>query len=278
MKLLPRDSRLFIPDLPGYGSSSPSQTAHDKGTIGRAILASLATLLSVRNRPASPVSQPVILIGHDRGARVIHRLAVDYNTAPYTDDGNITLPILGITLMDIVPTLTQWTGMSNPLEATAFYHWPFLANVDLATAMIAHVGPDVFVRNMIQRGLGRGERALSSFHADDAMEVYQRPFRQLESVVRASCQDYQAGAGVDVEMQRRDLERGDRIRVPVLVVYGRGLGGRFDVRGSWGDGGWVEDGVRMDFLEMGEGVGHFVAEEDAEGVVGGIEAWMKRVV
>ncbi|KAF4303305.1 putative alpha beta hydrolase [Botryosphaeria dothidea] len=77
LKLLPPHYPLFIPDLPGYGRSTPSQTTHDKLAIGLAILEALSTLL-----PSQPNPTPIILVGHDRGARIAHRLALHHALPP----------------------------------------------------------------------------------------------------------------------------------------------------------------------------------------------------
>ncbi|EEP78186.1 predicted protein [Uncinocarpus reesii 1704] len=267
IKLLPKTTRLFVPDIPGYGHSSPCQSDHSKSTVGRAILDGLSRLI---NEAKAAQPQRVILIGHDRGARICHRLTVD--AAEYAS----SLSILGTVLMDIVPTTVQWQGMANPAEARGTFHWAFLANAELATQMILQVGGDVFIRQLMERWMGSNEEGRRRLEADDAMEMYQRPFR-WESVVRSSCLDYEAGATVDVQMQKADQEQGRKIEVPVLVLHCAGIGRRFDMN-VWAE--WVADGKAAELLtvvELGNGVGHFVAEEDPEGTVGAVVDWMQRL-
>ncbi|PGH03136.1 hypothetical protein AJ80_08731 [Polytolypa hystricis UAMH7299] len=264
IKLLPNDTPLFVPDIPGYGASSPSKTAHDKSTIGRAILSALSTTTP------STTPQPIVLIGHDRGARISHRLAVD--AAEYAS----TFPLLGTVLMDIVPTVVQWGGMTRSTEAAGFFHWPFLANVELACAMIAAYGGDKFVRDMFARWTSMHHRpGIERLKADGALEIYAHAF-SLESVTRAACLDYQAGAQVDVEMQKGDQENGRKVGVPVLVLHCPGIGKRFDMRGSWRD--WIETGKGekelLSVVELEGEVGHFVAEEDPEGTVKALKVWL----
>ncbi|WEW61985.1 hypothetical protein PRK78_007485 [Emydomyces testavorans] len=264
IKLLPKTTRLFVPDIPGYGYSSPCESGHDKATVGKAILDSLSCLLGVSN---APQPQRVILIGHDRGARISHRLTVD--AGEYTS----SFTILGTVLMDIVPTTVQWQGMSNPAEATRSFHWPFLANVELATQTILQVGGDNFIRQLIERWSGNNERGKERLAADDAMEMYQRPFR-WDSVVRASCQDYEAGATTDVKKQKEDQEKGRKLGVPVLVVHCAGIGNRFDMD-VWKQ--WVTDEKLLTIVELGDGVGHFVAEEDPKGTVDAMVDWARKL-
>ncbi|KAK2748091.1 hypothetical protein FQN57_001214 [Myotisia sp. PD_48] len=158
----------------------------------------------------------------------------------------------------------MWSGAAHdPREAAGFFHWPFLANVELATEMILAMGPEHFAQRLIQRWRGDSSTAIASLESDDAMEMYKRPFRQLESVVRATCLDYQAGASVDVDAQREDQKAGRKIEVPTLVLYSRGLGKRYNVPNEWE--GWVAQKQLLKTFELGPGVGHFVAEEDPEG-------------
>ncbi|KAK2803243.1 hypothetical protein FQN49_008878, partial [Arthroderma sp. PD_2] len=194
IKLLPNDTRLFVPDIPGYGASSPAR-ANDKFTIGAAILAALSTILTVANKTSNGRPHRIILVGHDRGARICHRLTVD--AAKHAS----TFTILATALIDIVPTAVQWAALADPAEASRSFHWPFLANVELASAMIGAMGADHFVCQMMKRWRGTSETGIARFEADDAMEVYSRPFRQMESVLRSSCADYEAGSGRDVQEQ-----------------------------------------------------------------------------
>ena len=84
-------------DLPGYGQSTKpikdSPADYSKRAIGTDIYAALKQLL--------PPRQKIALIGHDRGARVIHHMAVH----PPTDE---SLQVVGIVLCDIAPTSVQW--------------------------------------------------------------------------------------------------------------------------------------------------------------------------
>ncbi|KAI1910192.1 hypothetical protein LOZ12_006281 [Ophidiomyces ophidiicola] len=264
IKLLPKTARLFVPDIPGYGNSSPCLSGHDKSSVGKTILKALSYHLE-----SSQVPQPqdVILIGHDRGARISHRLSVD--AAEYTS----SFTILGAALMDIVPTTVQWQGMSNPAETARTFHWPFLANAEYATQIILQIGGDHFIRQLIEQWMGNNESGRQRLRADDALEIYQRPFR-WDSVVRCSCLDYQAGATVDVAMQKADQEQERKVDLPVLVLHCSGIGRRFDMN-VWRD--WVAEGKADDLLkivELGNGVGHFVAEEDPEGTVAALMGWI----
>lgn len=196
-------------------------------------------------------TQPLIIAGHDRGARVCHRLAVDNNYADLT--------IKGMILLDIVPTLVQWQTFANPVAASNAFHWPLLANVELATAMIMASGGDEWTRGCLRRWAGKSEAGSANFEAHDAVEVYAGLFKQ-ESVVRASCDDYRAGAQEDVEEQKEDQAAGKKVSIPTLLVYSDDyIGKRYDMMKVWRE--WVDDDNLLEEEAIGDGIGHFIAEE-----------------
>ena len=89
--------------------------------MGDAILSALETVFSL----SSAQKTPIILVGHDRGARVAHRLAVDFANPSFS-----TFPVVsqfdlqGLILIDILPLTVQWTVMAtDPSAATAYFHW-----------------------------------------------------------------------------------------------------------------------------------------------------------
>jgi pimeloyl-ACP methyl ester carboxylesterase len=245
--LLPADILLFVPDLPGYGRSAPLTKPNSKINQGAAILSQLSSHLPPDTK------QPIILAGHDRGARICHRLAVD--TSPWTN-----LPILGTVLLDIVPTLIQWQSFADAKASTGTFHWPFLANVELATSMILAQGGDKWSRTCLDRWAGETEAGLKLFYEHGAMDVYGEFFKK-ESVIKASCDDYRAGAEEDIELQKEDQKEGRRIEGDVLVLFSKDyLGSRYDVQAVWED--WVSESARNKLSVVGiEEVGHFLPEE-----------------
>ncbi|KAF2676335.1 alpha/beta-hydrolase [Lentithecium fluviatile CBS 122367] len=259
--LLPPSAPIFAVDLPGYGASAPLEK-HDKLSIGNAIIAALRT--EVKRTSSSPPSAiPIVLIGHDRGARVAHRLAVS---------GAQSVDIFGICLIDIVPTTTQWAASTNPREVTTYFHWLFLANVSLAIRMITSFGPANWCTEMINNWSGKSPSGQTSLKSDDSLSVYTNFFAQPHTL-EASCKDYEAGASVDVDAQKEDQTSGRKIRVPLLLVYSEGyIGGRYDFPDVWED--WVGEGVSVRTKSWGNGIGHFGAEEAPEETAGAIKEWL----
>ena len=107
---LARRHDVIIPDLRGYGESSaptndPSNTTYSKRTMAQD-MADLLTALDISRAD---------VLGHDRGARVAYRFALDHPER---------LGKLGI--IEIVPTADFWASWTADL-AMAAYHWTFLA-------------------------------------------------------------------------------------------------------------------------------------------------------
>lgn len=99
-----------MPDLPGYGASAPVKE-NDKFSVGKVVLAALKELIKGSSEQEKKEEEgkgdiSVILVGHDRGARVAHRLAVS---------GYEGVNIKGICLVDIVslPTIPISTPISK---------------------------------------------------------------------------------------------------------------------------------------------------------------------
>ncbi|KAF1945847.1 alpha/beta-hydrolase [Clathrospora elynae] len=268
--LLPSDAPIFVPDLPGYGASAPIEN-NDKLSVGNAVLAALKTEVKRTSSGDSSGNIPVLIIGHDRGARVSHHI---------TASGHPGISILGVCLIDIVPTSTQFQHFASPAtaakEVTGYFHWPFLANTDLAIRMISAFGPANWCHEMILRWAGSNPTGLQSLKSDDALRVYCDFFAQPH-VLKASCEDYKEGATTDVERDESNQKEGRKIGVPLLLLYSEGyIGSRYAFPDVWKE--WVGDGVQIKSHALGDGIGHFGAEEAPEECAKVLLDWIKGVV
>ena len=227
-------------DLAGYGSSlRPAPTFGHAAHSKRALAQDQVEAMEQLGFSAFAVA------GHDRGARVAYRMALDHPGR-----------VLRLAVMDIVPTGEVWSRMTADV-ARGYWHWSFLAlPAPLPERLIAG-DPDAFFDLHVRGQLGLGE------HADryplDVMDTY-RAMLDDPGAVEAMCEDYRAGATIDFEHDDADRTAGRRIKCPVLVLWAlRGGLPRFydDVLGVWRP--WAQD-VR------GAGVDatHFLAEDAPE--------------
>jgi haloacetate dehalogenase len=197
-------------DLPGYGESDGGQSV-DAASF-RAMAARVVALLDHLGLGR------VHLVGHDRGGRLAHRLALD---APDR--------VASLVLMDIVPTHLLVTELRAEV-ARAYYHWFFLAQpAPFPETLIGH-DPDAYFESCL---VGWGKDGLDAFDAR-ALETYRAHWRRPE-VIHAMCNDYRAALDIDVGHDAADLDR--RVACPALVLYGRDgkMAEAYDVPATWAD-------------------------------------------
>ncbi|KAH8591686.1 Alpha/beta hydrolase fold protein [Bisporella sp. PMI_857] len=225
-------------DLRGYGASSkppasPSHASYSKSTMARDCAAVMATL----------GYETFFVISHDRGARVAHKLCVDFPDR-----------VRKCILLDICPTLTMYEKMSSRF-AKIYWNWFFLAQPTPFPEKAITGNAELFAERFFY---GHAERFIKA----EAMQVYKAQLRDME-VVTAACEDYRAAGTVDLEEARKDLEDGKKARCPIRVLWGGkgATGTNFDVLAEWRA---VSEGE-----VSGEpvGTGHWIPEEVPDVVV-----------
>lgn len=181
------------------------------------------------------------VLAHDRGARVAHRLALDHPRA-----------IKQIVLLDIAPTLSMYT-QTNEAFARAYWHWFFLIRPAPLPEGLIEANPELYLRSV----MGSRSAGLQPFTAE-AFGEYLRCL-QLPGSARGICEDYRASAGIDLEHDRVDINAGNQLTQPLLVLWGaEGTVGRcFDPLTEWRQ---VATDVRGKALPCG----HYIAEQVPE--------------
>src|SRR5436305_12053436 len=237
-KIAPRlaqEFTLVIPDLRGYGDSSKPPSTQDHATYSKRALArdqveTMAALGFERFRVA----------GHDRGARVTHRLVRDHA-------GRIERAAL----LDIVPTLYRFETIDQK-AATGSFHWFFLIQPSPFPEQMIGASTELFLKKML------GLAGRPGAHEPEAYAGYLRCFGNPETV-RATCDEYRAGATIDLDHDRADRDR--KVTVPLLILWGQrsGQGSGYDMLSVWRD--HAED-VRGHAIDSG----HFIPEEQPEAV------------
>jgi len=232
-KLAPRLAQEFTvvaPDLRGYGDSSKPPAGPDHANYAKRALAQdqVETMAALG-------FERFAVAGHDRGARVAHRLARDHPER-----------VERLALLDIVPTLYRFETIDQR-AATSSYHWFFLIQPGGLPERLIGAETEFFLRSML--------RDPTVFEADVFAE-YLRCFKNPETI-RATCDEYRAGATIDLVHDRTD--RGRRLMMPLLVLWGRrsSQGSGYDVLAVWRDHAENVAGQAIDS-------GHFLPEEAVE--------------
>ena len=220
-----RHFSVVVPDLRGYGDSDKPRDGYDK----RSMAADIAGIMQTLGH------SQYLAVGHDRGARVAHRLALDFPKQ-----------VSKLAVLDIVPTHTVFRDAGKDLAA-AYWHWFFFQVPDLPEVMIAN-SAEAFLRHVL-RALTYRAGAIE----EPVFREYLRAFL-LPGTIRGGLEDYRAAATVDLADDERDLGR--KLACPVLAVWGEygKMHQLFDVLATWRE---KADDVRGRPLPCG----HFIPEE-----------------
>lgn len=238
-KVVPDLSRQFtcvMPDLRGYGySSCPPNDAANEPYSKREMANDLVALM------ASLGHGRFAVVGHDRGARVGYRMALDHAGA-----------VKCLTVLDIVPTHAMWHNFTVKL-AMKTYHWLFLAQPNPLPEMLIERAPVAYLDYTM--ATWTRSRDLSAF--DEAALAEYRLHYATPEHIHATCNDYRAGATCDLAHDDADRAAGRVIACPVQALWGTaGIPSETDgPLAAWRP--WCRS------LE-GHGIesGHFVAEEN----------------
>ncbi|MDB5317488.1 MAG: alpha/beta hydrolase fold protein [Rhodospirillales bacterium] len=235
-------------DLPGYGFSHKAQVS--PGSAAYAKRAMAADMVGVMRTLGHERFQ---VLAHDRGARVAHRMALDW---PDT--------VERLALLDIAPTIEHFERADMQF-GLGYWHWFFLAQPHpLPERMIRRDVEDWFDLHTSREPKDRG------FFHPEARADYLAALHQA-GTIEAICEDYRAAAGIDLEHDRESRASGQRIRAPLKVLWGaKGkIGAWYDPLVLWrayadGDvsGGPVPSG-------------HYLAEEAPDAVLAALEGFLR---
>lgn len=236
--LLQSKYKLILLDIRGYGASSKPDgvSQYVKSIMARDVAVVMETL---------GFSQ-YFVCAHDRGARVAHKLLVDYPDR-----------VQRAILLDICPTLAMFE-YTNQEFATAYWHWFFLIQKAPLPEKMVTDDARGFAELFMGGRLTDGYRA---FH-ENVFEEYVKSLGDVETV-HGMCEDYRAAATLDLDEARKDLEVGRKIKTPLKILWGKKgvIEKCFDGVGEWQK---VSDAE-----VVGESLdcGHYVPEEQPEALV-----------
>ena len=240
--------RVVCLDLKGYGwSAAPEGDARHEAYAKRTLAAEVVAVMEAVGHVH------FALVGHDRGARVGYRLALD-------EPGRIAR----LALLDILPTLVQWERIeANPRKPS---HWHFLAGA--APGPEQAIGRDA---NAYFEGLLRdwsGDTSLDAF-APAALHLYRQAWGVPERI-RAFCEDYRAGASRDREADLADLAAGRHLTCPTLILTGDSY---LDVSSETPLAAWQRT-FAPDALAVEIPSGHFLAEENPAATLAALQGFL----
>jgi haloacetate dehalogenase len=248
--VLAQNFTMVIADLRGYGDSSkPPGGADHSGYSKRAMAQDQVEVMEALG------FRKFALVGHDRGGRVAHRLALDHPDR-----------LTRLVILDIVPTYKCYQTINQDF-ATVFYHWFLMVQPPPFPETIVENSAELFLRTFLFRLGGEEPRqGLPQWVDQPAYNDYLRCFRD-PAAIRALCEDYRAAASIDLAHDAADLDK--KIQCPLLVLWSeKGPFHRmYDVLQTWRERANQVSGKALP-------AGHFLPEQIPEQLIGEIEPFL----
>ncbi|MBI3433827.1 MAG: alpha/beta hydrolase [Proteobacteria bacterium] len=208
---LARHFTVICADLRGYGDSAKPKCLPDRSNYAfRAFAADQVGLMRQLG------FERFHLVGHDRGGRTGHRMALDHPQAVAT-----------LTVMDIVPTHAMFMRTNREVSG-AYWHWYFLSQPEPFPERLIGNDPDFFYETCL---VGWGATRVADFDPEMIAD-YRRAWRD-PGMIHGSCSDYRAAASIDLAHDATDIER--KVACPTLVFYGSAgaMARLFDIPAQW---------------------------------------------
>ncbi len=240
---LAKSFHVICPDLRGYGDSSKPQGDKDHANYSKREMA--RDMVEIM---ASFDYEKFFVAGHDRGARVLHRMMLDYPDR-----------VQKACVMDIAPTYHMFKTTDQAF-ATGYYHWFFLIQPDAFPERMIGADPAYYLTEKLRRWAAPG----ATFD-EAAVAEYVRCFSH-PAAIHASCEDYRAAASIDLEHDEENLDK--KIDCPLLVLWGaKGFVQRsYDVLKVWRERATKVSGKSLP-------CGHFLPEEAPQEVIAELESF-----
>ncbi len=231
-KVIPYLSKKYtviVPDLRGYGDSDKPKSNKSHSTYSKKEMAKDQILLMKKLG-----YDEFYCVGHDRGARVFHRAALDYPNK-----------IKKLILIDIVPTPHIYNNLNQEISES-FFHWFFLSQKEPLPENLIKNHKKFYMKSM----LGRLSNA-NNFLERKVIDTYIKKF--TKDSIHASCEDYRAGSTIDLMHHRLDK---NKIDCPTLILWGKSslVGKNFEPIKIWNNFANILKGKALDG-------GHYLPEE-----------------
>ncbi|MBN9593811.1 MAG: alpha/beta hydrolase [Afipia sp.] len=243
---------VIAPDLRGYGESEKPTTDSDDSTLynKRVMAKDMVCLMDELG------IEKFHVVGHDRGVRVGHRLALDH-------PGRVK----SLTSLDVKPTLEAFDEMDSDL-AFAFFHWNLMRQpYPLPETMIGN-SAEAYFDFLMERWC-----ATPGAITPEAYEIYKRQFCNPETI-HGTCSDYRA---VSLDREHDRVDQGQKLECPVLLLWGANTkkrpgwqsGKATSMLDTWRTRAHSVEGRALD-------CGHFIPEEAPEELLAELQAFFAK--
>ena len=193
---------VIMSDLRGYGDSDKPESDPRHATYSfRAMAEDQVGLMETLGYGQFAVA------GHDRGARVTHRMCLDHADR-----------VTQAAVLDIAPTLTLYERADMSF-AMGYYEWFLLPQPEPFPEKLIGADPKFYLQYELLGWSQNKELDIASIFDSECLAEYERCFCD-PATIHATCEDYRAAASIDLEHDRSDRESGRKIQCPLLVLWG----------------------------------------------------------
>lgn len=231
---------IICPDIPGYGKSFKPKLSVNHEEYSKVKMAKdIEDFMKLLN------FKSFYVLAHDRGARIAHRLALDFPDK-----------ILKMILLDIIPTIEHFER-ANMDFAMGYYHWFWLAQRNPIPESVIQKAPEEWFYAHTSR-----EKKDRDFFAPNALRDYLECVKNPKTV-EAICEDYRAAATIDIKDDKISRNKNVKIKSPIMVLWGKKgkIEQWYDPLSIW------KQYCSAEVKGFGINTGHYLAEEDPEAII-----------
>jgi haloacetate dehalogenase len=244
---LVKEYTVICPDIPGYGKSfKPSVTENHEPYSKVNMASDLINFMELLG------FDKFYILGHDRGARIAHRLALNYSKN-----------VIKMILLDIIPTIEHFER-TNMEFAMGYYHWFWLAQRSPIPESVINKAPEEWFFAHTSR-----EKKDKDFFHPMALYDYLECIKNPETI-NAICEDYRAAATIDMIDDKKSRDDNIKINVPLLILWGNKgkLEQWYQTLSIWEK--YCSKEVKGNAINSG----HYLAEENPDEVIESIKNFL----
>lgn len=195
--ILLKNFTVICPDIPGYGKSFKPKLSHNHEGYSKINMArDISEFMSLLG------FNSYYIVAHDRGARIAHRLALDFPDK-----------VIKIILLDIIPTIEHFER-TNMDFAMGYYHWFWLAQRSPIPESVINKAPEEWFFAHTSREK-KDRNFFSPLALEDYLECVKNP-----ATISAICEDYRAAATIDLIDDKFSRKNNIKLQMPVKVLWG----------------------------------------------------------
>jgi haloacetate dehalogenase len=235
---------VICPDIPGYGKSFKPVISNNHSTYSKVNMA-----LDIINFMELLGFDKFQIVAHDRGARIAHRIALDFPEK-----------VIKMILLDIIPTIEHFER-TNMEFAMGYYHWFWLAQRSPIPESVINKAPEEWFFAHTSR-----EEKDKNFFDPIALNDYLDCVKNPETI-KAICEDYRAAATIDLIDDKKSRDNNIKIKAPTLVLWGNKgkLEQWYQPLSIWQN--YCSSDLRGNAINSG----HYLAEENPDEIIKNIK-------